>query len=65
MTRTKKEVTTVIAKTINSIRSHAIITSAIIKKECAKNKISEKAIRVIAQGSGTKIVSLNKSNYDE
>jgi hypothetical protein len=61
MTRTRKETAEVIAKTIKSIRSNRNITSAIIKKECQKNNISEKTIRTIAQGKG-KITSLNKDD---
>jgi hypothetical protein len=64
--RTRQQTAEAIAKTIKSIRSHKVITSALIRKECAKNDISEKTIRTIAQGyHGTKITTLNKSDNDE
>jgi hypothetical protein len=65
MTRTRKETAATIAKTIKAIRSNRNITSAIIKKECAKNGISEAAVKRIAIGNGTKITTLNKSDGDE
>lgn len=46
--RTQKEVAGIIAKTISRIRRHKIITDEIIKRQCKRNKISEKAIRTIA-----------------
>jgi hypothetical protein len=64
--RTKQETAKVIAKTIKSIRGHAVITDKLIRLECQKNGISETVIRTIAQGCyGTKITSLNKSDNDE
>ena len=66
MTRTKKETSEVIARTIKSIRSHATITDALIKRECLSNNISEKTIRTITQGcKGTKIVPFKNNNNDE
>jgi hypothetical protein len=65
MTRTKQETAATIARTIRAIRAHAIINNQVIKKECAKNNISEAVIRRIGIGNGTKITSLHTQTDDE
>jgi hypothetical protein len=60
--RTKKEISQVIALTIKNIRCHRFITDQVIKKECRKTKVSEKTIRIIAKGNGSRIISVNKDD---
>lgn len=59
-----KERTEIIARTIKRIRSHSRITDELIKKECRKDNVSVKAIKMIAKGSSNKIVPLTR-NEDE
>lgn len=59
-----KERTEIIARTIKNIRKHSCITEEVIKKECRKNNVSVKTIKMIAKGNSNNIVPLTR-NEDE
>lgn len=62
--RSWKDISSIISITIHRIRSHAIITDAIIQRECLKNNISEKTIRTIAIGTGKRIEPISRNNEE-
>lgn len=62
--RSHKETAAIIERTIKSIRSHQVITEALIAAECRKNNISVKLIKAIAQGRQTKIKPLTTDEDD-
>jgi hypothetical protein len=61
---TNQERTAAIARTINNIRTRQVITDRVIRYECAKAHMKVSLVKIIAIGSGSRIMPKRGTNED-